>query len=160
MGKGEIARYEQFLVFLLFFFFFKRALLQTLRNQGLFGKGLDKKRWFGKRLCELKVAMLDGEKGFTFNTLQNETNNLAEIENICRRQIKCNLEHERFSKQAFIFTCLLNKSEENIVGKGEIARATSNFSFSHSVFYLFGNLSDIFTIFMIVVCKLFQFGRG
>ena len=36
---------------------------------------------------------------------------------------------------------------------------TSNFSFSHSVFYLFGELSAIFIKFEIVVCKLFQFGR-
>ena len=36
---------------------------------------------------------------------------------------------------------------------------TSNFSFSHSVFYLFGELSAIFNELEIVVCKLFQFGR-
>ena len=36
---------------------------------------------------------------------------------------------------------------------------TSNFSFSHSVFYPFGYLSAIFVKFKIVVCKLFQFGR-
>ena len=34
---------------------------------------------------------------------------------------------------------------------------TSNFSFSHSDFYLFGKLSAIFVKFEIVVCKLFQF---
>ena len=37
---------------------------------------------------------------------------------------------------------------------------TSNFSFSHSVFYPFGKLSTIFTEFEIVVCKLFQFGQS
>ena len=37
MGKGEIARYEQFLLFLIVF---ERLILQTLKNQGLFGKGL------------------------------------------------------------------------------------------------------------------------
>ena len=35
----------------------------------------------------------------------------------------------------------------------------SNFSFSHSVFYPFQELSAIFVKFEIVVCKLFQFGR-
>ena len=35
---------------------------------------------------------------------------------------------------------------------------TSNFSFSHSVFYLFGQLSAIVIKSKIVVCKLFQFG--
>ena len=36
---------------------------------------------------------------------------------------------------------------------------TSNFSFSHSVFYQYGELSAISIKFEIVVCKLFQFGR-
>ena len=36
---------------------------------------------------------------------------------------------------------------------------TSNFSFSPSVFYPFGELSAIFIQFEIVVCKVFQFGR-
>ena len=35
---------------------------------------------------------------------------------------------------------------------------TSNFSFFHSVFYPFGELSAIFIKFEVVVCKLFQFG--
>ena len=35
----------------------------------------------------------------------------------------------------------------------------SNFSFSHSVFYPFGELSAIFITFEIVVCKLLEFGR-
>ena len=36
---------------------------------------------------------------------------------------------------------------------------TSNFSFSHSVFYLFWELYATFIKFKIVICKLFQFGR-
>ena len=36
---------------------------------------------------------------------------------------------------------------------------TSNFSFTHSVFYLFRDLSEVFIKFKIVICKLFQFGR-
>ena len=36
---------------------------------------------------------------------------------------------------------------------------TSNFSFSHCVFYPFEELSCIFIKFRIVVCKLFQLGR-
>ena len=35
---------------------------------------------------------------------------------------------------------------------------TTNFSFSHIVFYLFGELSYIFIKFEIVLCKVFQFG--
>ena len=41
--------------------------------------------------------------------------------------------------------------------KGKLL-VTSNFTFSHSVFYPFGELSVIFIQFEIVVCKLFQFG--
>ena len=37
VGKGEIARYEQFLLFRQCF---QRLALQTRKNQGLFGKGL------------------------------------------------------------------------------------------------------------------------
>ena len=36
---------------------------------------------------------------------------------------------------------------------------TSNFSFSHSVFYPFEELSAIFVKLRIVVCKVFEFGR-
>ena len=36
VGKGEIARYEQFLLFPLCF---QRLVLQTHQKQGLFGKG-------------------------------------------------------------------------------------------------------------------------
>ena len=37
VGKGEIARYKQFLLFPRVF---KRHVLQARKNQGLFGKGL------------------------------------------------------------------------------------------------------------------------
>ena len=37
VGKGEIAHYEQFLLFPQCF---RRLVLQTRKNQGLFGKGL------------------------------------------------------------------------------------------------------------------------
>ena len=43
-GKGEIARYEQFL---LFPSVFERLVLQTRKNQGFFGKGFF---LFGKEL--------------------------------------------------------------------------------------------------------------
>ena len=42
--------------------------------------------------------------------------------------------------------------------KGKLL-VTSNFSFSHSVFYPFRELTVIFIGFKIVVCKLFQIGR-
>ena len=39
-GKGEIARYEQFLFFPLCFL--KTCILKTRKNQDLFGKGVEK----------------------------------------------------------------------------------------------------------------------
>ena len=39
VGKGEIARYEQFLLFPQYFY--KRLVQQTRKNHGLFGKGLN-----------------------------------------------------------------------------------------------------------------------
>ena len=50
--------------------------------------------------------------------------------------------------------CLLKTLREK-----EKLLVTSNFSFSHSVFYPFGKLSIIFIKLKIVVCKLFQFER-
>ena len=40
VGKGEIARYKQFLLFPQCFFFLK-LILQTSKNKDLFGKGLN-----------------------------------------------------------------------------------------------------------------------
>ena len=51
------------------------------------------------------------------------------------------------------FLCLQNKSFENTLGKGGIAR---NKQFI--LFYPFRKLSTIFIYFRIVICKLFQFG--
>ena len=42
--------------------------------------------------------------------------------------------------------------------KKEKLLVKSNFSFSHGVFYPFGELSATFIKFGLVVCKLFQFG--
>ena len=50
MGKGEIACYDQFLLVTSNFSFshsvFKRLVMQTRKNQGLFGKGLNL-FWYG-----------------------------------------------------------------------------------------------------------------
>ena len=51
----------------------------------------------------------------------------------------------------------ISRREEN-TGKKKLL-VMSNFSFSHRVFYNFGELSAIFTMFKIVGCKLFQFGK-
>ena len=65
-----------------------------------------------------------------------------------------------FPKQAQVFTCMQYKSfEKKTQWEKEKLLVTSNFSFSYSVFYLFGELSAIFVKFETVVCKLCLFGR-
>ena len=49
------------------------------------------------------------------------------------------------SQQALVFTCLQYKSFENTVGEKEKLLIMSNFSFSHNVFYPFGELSKPFS---------------
>ena len=57
------------------------------------------------------------------------------------------------------FSRVCSTSPLKTMWKKEILLVTSNFSFSHIVFYPFGELSAIFVKFKIVVCKLFHFGR-
>ena len=64
-----------------------------------------------------------------------------------------NINTQPFPKQALVFTCLQHESFENTAGKEKLL-VTSNFSFTRSVFYPFGELSAIFIEFKIVVCKL------
>ena len=67
---------------------------------------------------------------------------------------------ERFQlypKQDLIFKCLQTLLKTLREKKKLLIK--SKFSFSHSVFYLFGELCSSFNKFEIVVCKTFQFGR-
>ena len=57
------------------------------------------------------------------------------------------------------FLRIYNLSLLKTLQEKEKLLVTSNFSFSHSVFYPFGKLSAILIKVKIVVCKLFQFGR-
>ena len=61
------------------------------------------------------------------------------------------------NKPWFLRVC--NTSLLKILWEKEKLLVTSNFSFSHRVFYPFRELSAIFIIFKIVVCKLFEFQR-
>ena len=61
------------------------------------------------------------------------------------------------NKSLFLHAC--STSLLKILWDKEKLLVTCNFSFSHSVSYLFLELSVIFMKFEIVVCKLFQFGR-
>ena len=60
------------------------------------------------------------------------------------------------NKPWFLRVC--STSLLKILWEKEKLLLTSNFTFSHSVFYPFGELSAISIEFKIVVCKLFQFG--
>ena len=62
------------------------------------------------------------------------------------------------NKPWFLYVC--SRSLLKTLWEKEKLLVTSNFSSSHSVFYLFGVLSAIFIKFEIVVCKVFQFGRA
>ena len=61
------------------------------------------------------------------------------------------------NKPWFLRVCSISLLK--ILWEKEKLLVTSNFSFSHSVFYPFGKLSAILIKVKIVVCKLFQFGR-
>ena len=74
--------------------------------------------------------------------------------------------NEPYSKQPRVLTLIkpwflrvCSTSLLKTLWEKEKLLVTSNFSCSHSVFYLSGELSAIFIKFEIVVCKLFQFGR-
>ena len=56
--------------------------------------------------------------------------------------------------------CVCRTSLSKTLWEKEKLLITSNFSFSHSVFYPIEELFTIFIEFKIVVCKLFQFGEA
>ena len=58
------------------------------------------------------------------------------------------------------FLCVCSTSLLKTLWEKEKLLVTSNFSFSHSVFYPFGELSAIFIKIKIVICKHFQFGKS
>ena len=59
VGKGEIARYYHFL---LFPYVFKRLVQQTRKNQGLFGKGLNRSFSLAEKTLHCKM-----KKKFSYN---------------------------------------------------------------------------------------------
>ena len=63
-----------------------------------------------------------------------------------------------FPKQT-LFLDVCSTSLLKTLWEKEKLLVTSNFSFSHSVFYQFGELSAIFIKLVIVICELFQFRR-
>ena len=173
-GKKTLWEKEKLLVMSNFSFshsVFKRLVLQTRKNQGLFGKGL---------------------------TLSQTTNfRLFQTERVSRRQLEIWRNGRRFSKrventeeqfllypQCFQKTCAADTLKPGLVlekvnsfpnkpwflcvcrrillksmREKEKLLVTSNFSFSHSVFYPYGELPAVFIELKIVACQLFHFGR-
>ena len=62
------------------------------------------------------------------------------------------------NKPSFLRVC--SKSLLKTLCEKEKLLVMSNFSFSHSVFNPFGELSAIFVKFKNVVCKVFEIGKG
>ena len=62
------------------------------------------------------------------------------------------------NKAMFLHVCSINLLKT--MWEKEKLLVMSNFSFTHSVFYKFRELSAIFVKSEIVFCKIFQFGRG
>ena len=58
-----------------------------------------------------------------------------------------------------LFSCVCSTSLLKTLLVKEKLLVKGDFSFSHCVFYSFGEFSAIFINFIIVVCKLFQFER-
>ena len=85
------------------------------------------------------------------------------IENINRKGETAGNQHLLLSLNPFPnkpwFLRVCSTSLLETLREKEKLLVTSNFSFSHSVFYPFQELSAIFIKFKIVVCKLFQLGR-
>ena len=86
---------------------------------------------------------------------------IFQTESICRRQIEycSNGEILTLSQTSPSFSPVCRASLLAALWKKEKLLVTSNFSFYHSVFHPFGELSAIFIKFENVICKLLQFGR-
>ena len=83
------------------------------------------------------------------------------------KKIKSSCMYQCFSNITYCFNPFPNKpwflrvcstSHLKTLWEREKLLVTSNFSFSHSVFYPFGELSTIFIKLKIIVCKVFEFG--
>ena len=109
---------------------FKRLVLQTRKNQGLFGKGL----------------IMIG------NFMRSE----EKVCGICSSKQTCAI--KSFPNKPWLLRVCSTSLLKTLWEKEKLL-IMSNFSFFHSVFYQFGELSAIFITFEVVVCKVFQFGR-
>ena len=141
------------------FSFFHRVLkmlvLQTRKNKGLPRKGLRKGFVYDKATISkpefAKEEISQWERFFHFPKL------LGFKVICCKWKSSSAVFNPFLNKPLFLRVCSIRLLKT--LWEKEKLLVTSNFSFSHGVFYPFGKLSAIFIKFKIVVCKLFQFGR-
>ena len=70
--------------------------------------------------------------------------------------VSCDALHDLFLNK-LLFLCVCPTCPLKTLWEKKKLLVTSNFSFSHRVFYPLGEISAIFIKFKIVVCKLFEF---
>ena len=104
----------------------------------------------GLSLCICRGQNKHNQRNWNFVSIR--------VENLCKKEkmLVINVFNSFPNKPWFLRVC--RTSLLKTLWEKEKLLVTSNFSFSHSVFYLFGEVSAIFTKFEIV-CKLFEFGR-
>ena len=176
MGKGEIARNEQFLLFPQCF---KKAhypgaskgvivweWVNQLPHNAAFWRTKDMKLW--KTLWEKEKLLVTSNFSFSHHVFLHYMTLIFHFKctlkislvicfNLDQSKILSphkGLTHSQTNPGFYVSVSLLKTLWEK-----EKLLITSNSSFSHSVFYPFGKFSGIFINFKIVVCKPFQFGR-
>ena len=124
---------------------------------------------FKKKVNLVVLTIAKGHELFTIRHLSNFSEhcyaNICSLKNGYLITCLCQLQFYLFvlyfnpfpKKPWFLRVCSISLLKT--LWEKEKLLVTSNFSFSHSVFYLFKEHSAIFIKFEIVVCKLFQFGR-
>ena len=150
VGKGEIARYKQFLLLPQCF---QKACFPGASKVSLCGNGFNSLS-VQTLSVRTSVRVCCFRKQFTyFLQLYHRIPTFKDAE----KEALLKTFKPFQNKPCFLHVC--STSLLKILWKKEKLLVTSNFSFSHSVFSPFEDLSSIFIKIEIIVCKLFQFGR-
>ena len=137
MGKGEIARYKQFLLFQQCF---QKACFPGRQKVSFCGNGLNNVMAIGRNNHGIDVFASMFSKAFFIAIVQTQ---------VCLLTL--------FQTSPVFYVSAVQVYWKH--WEKEKLLVVSNFCFSHSVLYLFGELSAIFIKFYVVVCRLIQFGR-
>ena len=140
MGKGEIARYEQILLFPQCF---QKACFPGVSKGVILWEWVNpfpKKPWLFTCLWYRSLENTVGKGEIARNEqilLFPQCFQKACFPGVSKGVILWEWVNP-FPKKPWLFTCLWYRSLENTVGKGEIARNEQFLLFPHSVFYSFG----------------------